>query len=207
MIERKKEISAAAATRLRVAIQGEAGSNSHMAAVQAFGSAIEVVPCRISADVFERLAGGAVDEAVLPIENSLHGSVTEHYDLLREGVWIAGETMLRIVHNVIVAPGVKLGDVRRVSSHPVALSQCRHWLRAHPEIEVLGAYDTAGSVKELMAANSRDAAGIAPKLAAQVYGAEVLVAGIEDHPENWTRGSTCSNVRRAPWSRRPERTR
>ena len=133
------------------------------------------------------LRTGAAGRAVLPIENSLHGSVTEHYDLIREGVWITGETLMRIAHSVIAAPGVRLEDVRRVSSHPVALSQCRRWLREHPEIAVVTGEDTAGSVKELMAAGWRDAAGIAPELAARQYGADVLVRGIEDHAENWTR--------------------
>ncbi|MGH9596838.1 MAG: prephenate dehydratase, partial [Edaphobacter sp.] len=84
-------------------------------------------------------------------------------------------------------PGVKLNDVRRVMSHPVALSQCRRYLAAHPEFEVVPFYDTAGSVKHVMEAGLRDAAGIAPELAATVYGAEVLVGGVEDHAENFTR--------------------
>ena len=173
---------------IRIAIQGEPGSNSHMAAVQVYGAAVEIVPCSLSAEVFERVEEGSVAAAVLPIENSLHGSVAEHYDyLLEHDVSIAGETTLRIRHNVIAMPGVALADIRRISSHPVALSQCRLWLRAHPEIEVVPGYDTAGSVKTLMAEGRRDWAGIAPILAAQQYGAEVLVAGIEDHPENFTR--------------------
>ena len=187
VIESQAFSGSLAPIQLRVAIQGELGSNSHMAALEVLGPDIDVVPCRVSADVFERLSTGMADKAVLPIENSLHGSVTEHYDLLREGVWIAGESMLRIVHNVIAAPGVTLEQVRRVSSHPVALSQCRRWLRDHPEIEVVTSTDTAGSVKELMASGARDTAGIAPALAAKEYGAEVLVAGVEDHAENWTR--------------------
>ncbi len=173
---------------LRVAIQGAMGSNSHMAARAMLGGAMTVVPCGLSAEVIERLAGGEVDVAVLPIENSLHGSVAEHYDLLLEhAVRITGESLLRIRHNVIAAPGVKLAEVRRVMSHPVALSQCRRWLRAHPEIEVVSFYDTAGSVKELMEKGWRDAAGIAPELAAEEYGAEVLERGVEDHAENYTR--------------------
>ena len=84
-------------------------------------------------------------------------------------------------------PGVKLEDVRRVMSHPVALSQCRRFLAGHLEFEVVPFYDTAGSVKHVMEAGLRDTAGIAPELAAKVYGAEVLVAGVEDHAENYTR--------------------
>ena len=175
-------------SKKRVAIQGEPGSNSHMAVLQVYGAGTEIVSCNLSAEVFERVAEGSVDAAVLPIENSLHGSVAEHYDfLLGNEVKIVGETLLRIHHNVIAAPGVSLGEVQRVMSHPVALSQCRLWLRAHPGIEAVPCYDTAGSVKMLMAENLRDTAGIAPALAAQEYGAEVIVEGIEDHAENFTR--------------------
>lgn len=172
---------------IQIAIQGELGSNSHMAAL-VWNDQAHIVPCAFSSQVFEALECGAVDVAVLPIENSLHGSVFEHYDLLLENaVSVIGETQLRIRHNVIAMPGVRLEEVRRVMSHPVALSQCRRWLRAHPEIEVMTFYDTAGSVKRLMESGARDVAGIAPQLAAREYGAEVLVEGVEDHTENFTR--------------------
>jgi len=129
-----------------------------------------------------------VDGAVLPIENSLHGSVAEHYDLLlAQPVRIARESLLRVRHNLIARPGVRLEQIRRVISHPVALSQCRRWLAARPQFDVVNFYDTAGSVKHLMAEGLDDTAGIAPELAARQYGAEVLVAGIEDHAENFTR--------------------
>jgi prephenate dehydratase len=175
-----------------LAIQGELGSNSHAAALRAMQLRGEVAPeiltCSHSAEVFEALAGGRVELAVLPIENSLHGSVAEHYDLLlHHDVAIVGELLLRIRHNVIAAPGVRLEDLRQVLSHPVALSQCRHWLRAHPHIAAVPFYDTAGSVKHLMAEGLHDTAGIAPLLAAEEYGAEALLEGIEDHAENYTR--------------------
>ena len=175
---------------MKVAIQGEMGSNSHMAAMEMLGdqSGLEIIACTVSAQVLAKVVAGEVDGAVLPIENSLHGSVAEHYDLLLElPVRIERESLLRIRHNVIAMPGVKLEEVRRVMSHPVALSQCRRFLAAHPELEVVPFYDTAGSVKHVMAAGLRDSAGIAPELAAKVYGAEVLVAGVEDHAENYTR--------------------
>jgi prephenate dehydratase len=189
---------------VKIAIQGELGSNSHMAALAMLAPAagtvtlaagivtpaaeMEIVACATSAEVFERVVAGAVDTAVLPIENSLHGSVAEHYDLLlAQPVRIAGESLLRVRHNLIARPGVGLGEIRRALSHPVALSQCRRWLGAHPEIEAVNFYDTAGSVKQLMAAGWGDAAGIAPELAARQYGGVVLVAGIEDHVENFTR--------------------
>ena len=159
-----------------------------MAALEVGGGEAELAPCGLSAEVFERLERGEVEMAVLPIENSLHGSVAEHYDLLLgHEVSVVGETLLRIRHNVIAAPGVRMNEVRRVMSHPVALSQCRRWLRAHPEIEAVPFYDTAGSVKQVMESRWKDTAGIAPALAAQEYEAEVLVAGVEDHAENFTR--------------------
>jgi prephenate dehydratase len=180
---------------VKVAIQGELGSNSHMAALAmledvagAPGAGLEIAACASSAEVFERVVSGAVDGAVLPIENSLHGPVAEHYDLLlAQPVRIARESLLRVRHNLIVRPGVAPDDVKRVMSHPVALSQCRRWLAARPWLEVVNFYDTAGSVKHLMAEELDDTAGIAPELAARQYGAEVLVAGIEDHAENFTR--------------------
>jgi prephenate dehydratase len=175
---------------LRVAIQGEFGSNSHMATVAMLRERtdVEIIACTVSAQVLGKVIAGEVECAVLPIENSLHGSVAEHYDLLLElPVRIERESLLRIRHNVIAMPGVKLAEVRKVMSHPVALSQCRRFLAAHPEIEVMPFYDTAGSVKHLMEAGLREVAGIAPELAAKEYGAEVLVAGVEDHAENYTR--------------------
>ena len=152
------------------------------------GAGLEIAACATSAEVFERVVSGAVDGAVLPIENSLHGPVAEHYDLLlAQPVRIARESLLRVRHNLIVRPGVAPADIKRVMSHPVALSQCRRWLAARPWLEVVNFYDTAGSVKHLMAEELDDTAGIAPELAARQYGAEVLVAGIEDHAENFTR--------------------
>jgi prephenate dehydratase len=175
---------------LRVAIQGEFGSNSHMATVAMLGNEgeVEIIACAVSAQVLAKVVAGEVEAAVLPIENSLHGSVAEHYDLLLElPVRIERESLMRIRHNVIAMPGVKLTEVRKVMSHPVALSQCRRFLAAHPEIEVVPFYDTAGSVKHLMTAGLREVAGIAPELAAREYGAEVVVHGVEDHAENYTR--------------------
>ena len=172
---------------LKIAIQGEFGSNSHMAAREMLGE-VEILPCAVSAEVLAKVVAGDADGAVLPIENSLHGSVAEHYDLLLElPVRIVRESLLRIRHNLIVMPGVKLEEIQQVISHPVALSQCRRFLQSHPEFKVVSFYDTAGSVKHLMAEKLKDVAGVAPELAAKEYGAEILVAGIEDHAENYTR--------------------
>lgn len=171
----------------RVAIQGELGSNSHMAA-RSLAPGAQVVSTRLSEQALDRLTGGEVDGVVLPIENSLHGSVVDHYDLLlARPLRMVREMKLRVRHQVIGMPGVRLDEVRRVMSHPVALSQCRRWLAAHAAVDAVTFYDTAGSVKHVMEGGLRDAAGIAPRLAAEVYGGTVLVENIEDHAENYTR--------------------
>jgi prephenate dehydratase len=179
----------------RIAIQGELGSNSHMAALAMCGPNVQLVPCQLSFQAFDALASGAVDAAVLPIENSLHGSVAEHYDLLLEQpVRIVQEDLLRIEHHLIAAPGVRIEDVREVLSHPVALAQCKRFFAEHPQMRAIGYYDTAGAVKHVVEQNRRDAAALAPLLAAEVYGGEVLARNLEDHASNVTRFHT--SVRR-----------
>jgi prephenate dehydratase len=149
---------------------------------------VDVVPCVLSADVFAALIERRVDAALLPIENSLHGSVAEHYDLLlTHPVRLDGESLLRIRHNLIAAQGVSSGEIRTVLSHPVALSQCRKFLAGFSQARALPFYDTAGSVKHIMEKGLRDTAGIAPVLAAEEYGANVLLADVEDHVQNYTR--------------------
>jgi len=147
-----------------------------------------IVPCARAAEVFDRVQRSLVDVAVIPIENSLAGSVAEHFDLLlAHDLFIQREFRLRIVHNLIAAPGTKLKDVRQALSHPVALDQCREFFRKHPSIEAVPFYDTAGSVKHVVEAGRRDAAGIAGRQAAGVYGGKTLAAGIEDDKQNFTR--------------------
>jgi len=172
---------------MKIAIQGELGSFSHEAA-EAMMPRASVVPCARSLEVFDRVKRGAVDGAVIPIENSLAGSVAEHFDLLlSRDVHIVREFRLRIVHNLIAAPGTKLGDVRRVFSHPVALDQCRDLFAKNPKLEPVPFYDTAGSVKHVVAESLRDAAGIASRRASEVYAGKILKAGIEDDKKNFTR--------------------
>jgi prephenate dehydratase len=172
---------------IKVAIQGELGCFSHEAADRMLPRCT-VVPCARSAEVFDRLQRGSVSAAVIPIENSLAGTVAEHADLLvTHDVFIQAEFLLRIVHNVIAAPGVKLGAVRKVLSHPVALDQCRDFFRHHPKIEPVPFYDTAGSVKHVVAHRLPDAAGIAGRHAAREYSGRILQEGIEDDKRNFTR--------------------
>jgi prephenate dehydratase len=172
---------------MQVAIQGEPGSFSHEAAGKMFPEAT-ILPCTLSAEVFRALSGRAVDAAVIPIENSLAGSVVEHYDLLLDhDVAIESESLLRIRHNLITVPGAHLERIERVYSHPVALAQCLRFFEQYPAIEAIPFYDTAGSVKQLMELRDRTAAAIASARAAEYYGGEILAAGIEDNPENYTR--------------------
>jgi prephenate dehydratase len=172
---------------MKIAIQGERGSFSHEVAERMLPRSV-VVPCVRSAEVFDRVEGRSVDAAVIPIENTLAGTVAEHADLLvARDVFIQREYRLRIVHNVIAAPGVRLAQLRRVLSHPVALDQCRDFFRQHPRIEPVAFYDTAGSVKHVTAEGLSDAAGIAGVQAAREYSGKILKAGIEDDKRNFTR--------------------
>lgn len=172
---------------MKVAIQGERGSFSHEAAERMLPGCT-VIPCARSAEVFDRVERGTAVAAVIPIENTLAGTVAEHADLLVvRNVFIQGECRLRIVHNVIAAPGVKFAAVRRVLSHPVALDQCREFFRKNPRIESVPFYDTAGSVKHVIAERLKDAAGIAGRHAAREYAGKILQAGIEDDKNNFTR--------------------
>ncbi len=172
---------------MKVAIQGELGSFSHEAAERMLPRCT-VVPCPRSVEVFDRVEHGSVGAAVIPIENTLAGTVAEHADLmLTRGVFIQAEYLLRIVHNVIAAPGVRIGSLRRVLSHPVALDQCRDFFQRHPKIEAVPFYDTAGSVKHVIANGLKDAAGIAGRQAAREYSGSILESGIEDDKNNFTR--------------------
>ena len=174
-------------TGMKIAIQGEPGSFSHEAAMKLVADAV-IVPFSLSADAFAAVANGSVDAAAIPIENSLAGSVSEHFDLLlTHDVIVERETLLRIRHNLIAISGASTNEIDRVFSHPVALAQCRRFLAAHPRMESYAFYDTAGSVKQLVELRDRHAAAIASEAAAHYYGAQILHAGIEDNAENFTR--------------------
>jgi prephenate dehydratase len=172
---------------MKIAIQGEPGSFSHEAALQMVPGA-EIVSCALSAGVFQALDVGAVEAAVIPIENSLAGSVLEHFDLLlNHDVRVERESLLRIRHNLIALEGVTVEEIECVSSHPVALAQCRRFLAEHTGMKALAYYDTAGSVKQLVEQGDRKAGAIASQSAAKYYGARVLAVEIEDNAENFTR--------------------
>jgi prephenate dehydratase len=172
---------------MKIAIQGEPGSFSHEAAMKLDAEAV-IVPFALSADAFTSVVDGSVAAAAIPIENSLAGSVAEHFDLLlTHDVVVERETLLRIRHNLIAISGTAIGEIDRVFSHPVALAQCRRFLAEHPRMESYAFYDTAGSVKQLVELRDRHAAAIASEAAAHYYGAQILATGIEDNQENYTR--------------------
>ena len=171
----------------RVAFQGERGAYSEAAASAYFGEAVEPVACETFEVVFEQVAGGQCDYGMVPVENSLAGSIHQNYDLLvRHSLKITGEHILRVEHCLIAHPQSSFEDIRVVTSHPQALAQCDGFIRRY-NLEREAAYDTAGSVKTLSETGRRDMAAIASKRAASVYNMKVLAENIEDDPNNFTR--------------------
>lgn len=170
------------------AFQGETGAYSERAGREFFGADWQALPCRAFRDIFVAVHEGQAQAAVAPIENSLAGSVHQNYDLLlQHELHITGEVILRISHHVMALPGVRWEDVRRVYSHPQALEQCREFLAQRPELEIVPAYDTAGSAKLIAENGWRDAAAIASAQAAAQYGLAVLQRGVESNHQNYTR--------------------
>lgn len=182
-----------------VAFQGEPGAFSEAAAQRAFGEGVTTRPCPSFRSTFEALTSGAADRAIVPVENTLGGSILENYDLLYEmPVRIVGECTLRIVHNLIARPGATLDDIRRIYAHPQAAAQCERLLRAHPEWTVFQVYDTAGSVKMIRDQGIADGAAIASARAAEQFGMAIVAAGVQSVPENYTRFVILARADEAP---------
>jgi prephenate dehydratase len=172
----------------RVAFQGEPGAFSEEAAVRMLGEDVITVPRPTFDATFRAIADSAAVALLVPIENSLAGSVLRVYDLLLEsGLSIVAETILPIEHHLIGCPGASLAGVRSVASHPMALAQCERFLAAHPQWKRVPAEDTAGSVREVLAGGDAGCAAIAGCRAAQRYGGVVLSSNIQDNAENFTR--------------------
>ncbi len=172
----------------RIAFQGARGAFSEEATRKLLGPKASVLPCERFEDVFRSLKDGATAGAVVPIENTLAGSVHENYDHLQNfELPIVAETSVRIVHNLIARPGIPFSKIRRVYSHPVALNQCLDFFAANPRIERIPFYDTAGSVKMIMEEGLDDAAAIASSVAAEIYGGRILKRSIESDRQNFTR--------------------
>jgi len=174
--------------KVRVAFQGEAGAFSEAAAVQLYGENIVTVPRPTFDATFRAITEGHADALLVPVENSLAGSVVRVYDLLLESeLTITAETILPIEMNLIGCPGASLSEIRSVSSHPMALAQCERFFGQHPSIKRLPAEDTAGSVREMLARGDRTHAAIAGKYAADRYRGEIIAERIQDNAENFTR--------------------
>lgn len=172
---------------MRIAFQGEPGAYSEAAALR-FTDHADVMPCESFEDVFAAVAGGAASHGILPVENSIGGSIHRNYDLLLEhDLPIVGEVQIPITHNLLVLPGTPLSAVKRIYSHPQALAQCERFLRSLPGVAVEATYDTAGSAKLVKEKALTDAAAIASERAAQVFGLEILQRGIQDYDTNITR--------------------
>jgi len=168
-----------------VAFQGERGAYSEEAVVKYFGEGVSTLPLESMGDVFEAVTEKKVDFAVVPIENSIEGGVNEVMSLLRGcEVKVVGEVMVRVVHCFICNPGAQLGRIRLVYSHPQALGQCRKFFR-DSGLRAVPFYDTAGSVKEIV--GKPEFAAIASRRAAEIYNMRVVVEGIEDNKNNFTR--------------------
>jgi prephenate dehydratase len=173
---------------MRVAFQGEAGAFSEAAAVQLLGEQIATVPRPTFEAAFRAIAEGAADALLVPVENSLAGSVVRVYDLLLESdLTITAETILPIEMHLIASPGSSLADIRAVSSHPMALAQCERFFAAHPQFRRASAEDTAGSVREVLARGDKSHAAIAGRRAADHYHGVILSESIQDNAENFTR--------------------
>jgi chorismate mutase/prephenate dehydratase len=172
---------------VKVAFQGERGAYSESAVYTFFGATADVKPCRDLAEVFESVDKQEAQFGVVPVENSLEGSVNQTYDLfLTYALKVCGEIIIRISHCLIANPNTSLEAVKTVYSHPQALAQCRSFLERLGR-ELIPTYDTAGSVKMLKEKGLREAAAVASEKAAEIYGMKILAREIEDNPENYTR--------------------
>ncbi|HPF21983.1 MAG TPA: prephenate dehydratase [Hyphomonas sp.] len=170
----------------KIAYQGEPGANSHIACNQAFPH-LEPLPCRTFEDCFAAVEKGEADLAMIPVENTIAGRVGDIHSLLPgTSLQIVGEYYLPIRFQLMALPGVKLEDVKKARSHIMGLGQCRKFLRAH-NIDSVTASDTAGAAREVAELGDRTIAAIAPRLAAEVYGLEILAENIEDAAHNTTR--------------------
>lgn len=171
---------------MKIAFQGEAGAYSEQAVFNYFGQ-IDTQSCESFDAVFDAVVSKKCESALIPIENSLAGSIHQNYDLLlRHNLHIVGEYFLRVQHCLIAMPDVNMEDIKKAISHPQALGQCAEYLRNH-KIKPETVYDTAGSVKMLKESGACDTAAIASRRAAELYGMQILEEGIEDNSENYTR--------------------
>jgi len=176
------------AARPPVAIQGEAGSFSHMAALKLWAEGVQLVPTTSFRDLFQAVETGGARFGVVPVENTLAGSVQGNLELiLKHRFHVVAETRVRIELSLVAPAGRTMNGIRTAASHPVALQQCQTFFASHPAVEPVAVYDTAGSIRDLMAGKAAYDAAIGSALAARIYGGEVVKQEIEDNQENYTR--------------------
>jgi prephenate dehydratase len=172
---------------VRIAFQGEPGAYSEAAAL-CYTPHADVVACPSFDEVFASVAAGRATHGILPVENSIGGSIHRNYDLLIEhDLPIVGEVELTIRHHLLALPGTSLEQLTNVYSHPQALAQCEKFLRGLPRVRVNATYDTAGSAKLIREQQLHDAAAIASERAAAVFGLDVLRSDVQDFSDNITR--------------------
>lgn len=173
---------------MRVAIQGVLGSNHHKVATEYFEQEIELVECLSFHGMVDTLLNGEADKAVMAIENSIAGSIIPNYALVcSNGLHIIGEHYLNVHHNLMALPGQPLEAIREVRSHPMALLQCREYLKTLPQIKMVEDVDTAETARRIRAENLSGIAAIAPAIAAELYDLEVLAQDIQTIKNNATR--------------------
>lgn len=183
----------------KVSFQGEKGAYSEAAAVQFWHEEVQPVPQKTFKSVFEAVASGASEFGIIPIENSLTGSIHQNMDLLLEfNLSVIGEIILRIHHHLLALKGVKLSHLRHIYSHPQALQQCSDFLESFETVEAVPMYDTAGSAAYLLENQITDGAAIASIRASRDYGLQVLKKGIENHQQNFTRFLVISKTSHLP---------
>jgi len=173
---------------IKVAFQGERGAFSEIAAKKYFGEDVKLSPSFTFDDVFSKVKKGEVKYGVVPIENSLYGSVFETYDLLLNySLTIIGELNLQINHHLIAKKNYKLSEIKKVYSHPQALGQCSKFLSTLKNAQITPAYDTAGSALILLQNNEEPTAAVASREAAEIYGMKILKSEIQNNKKNYTR--------------------
>jgi chorismate mutase/prephenate dehydratase len=183
---------------MKVTYQGETGAYSEMAVYKFFGSKVEPVPCKDFKDVFESVKTGVVPNGVVPIENSIEGSVNQNYDLfLTYDLKVCGEIAVKLAHVLITNPQTTFEDIKTIHSHPQALGQCRAYLEKH-NWEIIPTYDTAGSVKIIKEKQLINAAAIASEKAADLYNMQIVTRNIADNSANYTRFLVLSHEDAAP---------
>jgi 3-deoxy-7-phosphoheptulonate synthase len=184
VIERRRQNGSG---RQRAGFMGRPGSFSHKACLQYFGDSVAAAGLPTFRSIFEAIKAAEIEYGVIPIENSLSGSIHENYDLMREyDLKIIGELQLRIMQNLLAKPGTELGDIRRVLSHPQGFEQCRRFLSQH-SWEHVAVGDTAAAAERVSNSENPGDAAIANQSAADHYGLAVVAHGIEDNPRNFTR--------------------